>query len=60
VGTIYTLLARGADIDQAVANARVALKLGLAGTLGTGAVLEWGIPTLYRLADARQIFASVT
>lgn len=55
VGAIYTALVQGKGIDQAVANGRVALKVGLAGTTGAGAVLEWGIPTLYRLANA-QIF----
>ncbi|MEO8673156.1 MAG: CHAT domain-containing protein [Tahibacter sp.] len=56
VGAVYTLLAQGAGIDQAVANGRVALKVGLAGTTGNNAVLEWGIPTLYRLADVQHIF----
>lgn len=56
VGAIYASLAQGAGIDEAVANGRVALKLGLSGTIGAGAVLEWGIPTLHRLADAQHLF----
>lgn len=56
VGVIYTKLAQGAGIDEAVASGRVALKVGLTGTTGGGAVLEWGIPTLYRLPDVQRIF----
>lgn len=56
VGAIYGSLARGEGIDQAVADGRVALKVGLRAATGPGAVVEWGIPTLYRLADVQQIF----
>jgi len=59
VGAIYASLAQGDGIDQAVASGRVALKLGLASTTGTGAVVEWGIPTLYRLADFQHVFERV-
>jgi len=56
VGSVYTSLALDGDIDHAVASGRVALSLGLSAATGGEAVVEWGIPTLYRLADARQLF----
>nr|WP_275690588.1 CHAT domain-containing protein [Luteibacter jiangsuensis] len=58
VGAIYGSLARGNGIDQAVAEGRVALKIGLRTATGDGAVVEWGIPALYRLADVQRIFGS--
>jgi len=56
VGSIYTSLALDGDIDRAVAEGRVALAVGIGGTIGGDAVVEWGIPTLYRLPDAQQLF----
>ena len=56
VGSIYTTLVRNGNIDSAVADGRVALAVGIGGTTDGNAVVEWGIPTLYRLADAQQIF----
>ena len=54
VGSVYTsLLARG-NIDMAVADGRAVLSVGLPG--GTAGKVEWGIPTLHRLADAQQLF----
>jgi hypothetical protein len=56
VSKIYTSLAKNGDIDLAVAEGRVTLSRGLSSTTGGRAVVEWGIPTLYRLPDARQLF----
>jgi CHAT domain-containing protein len=56
VGSIYSSLVRNGNIDSAVANGRVALAVGIGGATVGNAVVEWGIPTLYRLADAQQIF----
>lgn len=56
VGSVYASLARDGDIDRAVAEGRVALAVGIGGTTGGNAVVEWGIPTLYRLPDAQQLF----
>lgn len=57
VANVYESLLVYGDIDQAVAEGRAAMSLGLAnmGDDGKGAI-EWGIPTLHRLADARQLF----
>lgn len=56
VDAIYSSLTQGDGIDQAVANGRAALKVGLGSTTGQGAVVEWGIPTLHRLVDVQHIF----
>jgi hypothetical protein len=56
VGTIYRSLMLNGDIDEAVAHGRVALSLLLKGATRGEAVVEWGIPTLYRLANARKLF----
>lgn len=58
VGSIYSSLALDGDIDHAVAEGRIALSVLLSGATGGGAVVEWGIPTLYRLADSQQLFLS--
>lgn len=57
VGSVYSSLATDGDIDHAVTEGRIALSFLLSGTTGNGAVVEWGIPTLYRLADSQQLFA---
>lgn len=56
VGSVYASLARDGDIDRAVSEGRVALSVGIAGTTGGFAVVEWGIPTLHRLPDAQVLF----
>lgn len=58
VGSVYTSLVLNGDIDRAVAEGRIALAIGIADTTGGDAVVEWGIPTLYRLPDAQQLFLS--
>jgi hypothetical protein len=55
VESLYTSLFTSGDIDEAVAEGRIALAIGLANKTDA-AVLEWGLPTLHRLADARQLF----
>ncbi|MGO8858206.1 MAG: CHAT domain-containing protein [Steroidobacteraceae bacterium] len=57
VASLYGSLIQQGDIDAAVAEGRAALAVMLNGPTGRDAVVEWGIPTLYRLANARQIFA---
>lgn len=56
VGAVYHSLANDGDIDAAVADGRATLAVGLAGTTKYAA-LEWGIPVLYRLSDAQQLFS---
>ena len=56
VGAMYRELLISGDIDLAVNAGRVALAISLGGIVGGDAVLEWGIPTLYRLFDANRIF----
>lgn len=57
VESIYLSLLRDGDIDHAVAEGRIAMLLNLGSIINAGdAAFEWGIPTLYRLADARKIF----
>ena len=56
VAGIYDSLKLDGDIDHAVAEGRTALFVCLENTTGGKAVVEWGIPTLYRLADAKQLF----
>jgi hypothetical protein len=57
VASLYASLIKKGDIDAAVAEGRAALAVMLNGPTGRDAVVEWGIPTLYRLANARQLFA---
>ena len=57
VASLYDSLFRDGDIDAAVAEGRAALAVTLNKATGRDAVVEWGIPTLYRLANARQLFA---
>jgi hypothetical protein len=54
VGSLYQELLRSGDIDAAVSEGRVALAVELE---GDHAVVEWGIPTLHRHVNARQVFA---
>jgi CHAT domain len=54
VSSIYTSLLASGNIDMAVADGRAVLSVGLPG--GTAGKVEWGIPTLHRLADAQQLF----
>lgn len=57
VESIYSSLLQFGDIDRAVAEGRVVLSAGISTTVhSTEATVEWGIPTLYRLANARQLF----
>lgn len=56
VGAVYASLLREGNIDIAVMEGRVALALMLSNTTGNDAIVEWGIPTLYRLAGSSQIF----
>ncbi len=56
VSAMYGELLQSGDIDRAVNAGRVALLINLGGLLGGQAVVEWGIPTLYRLFGASQIF----
>jgi len=57
VGSLYAKLLSCGNIDEAVMEARVQLATDLAGTTGTGAVIEWGIPSLYRLSSAGQLLS---
>jgi hypothetical protein len=56
VGVLYGELLRTGNIDDAVMEGRVVLALGLDHATGTDATLEWGIPTLYRIANGAQLF----
>jgi CHAT domain len=53
-GAMYDKLLRSGDIDQSVGEGRVRLAIELAA--GQDAVLEWGIPTLYRHLAGAEIF----
>lgn len=58
VGALYQRLLKDGDIDVAVMAGRVALQLELRRTIPADkAVVEWGIPALYRLPGAAQLFA---
>jgi hypothetical protein len=57
VAAMYRELLQSGDIDRAVNAGRVALLIELGGLLGSDAVVEWGVPTLYRLFGASRIFA---
>jgi CHAT domain-containing protein len=54
VGALYEELLQSGDIDTAVSEGRVSLWVELQ---GDHAVLEWGIPTLHRHVDSRQVLA---
>jgi hypothetical protein len=57
VGSIYSSLLQFGDIDRAVAEGRAVLSAGISSTVHSAdATVEWGIPTLHRLANARQLF----
>lgn len=51
---LYSELLRSGDIDRATSEGRIKLAVLLAD--GTNAVLEWGIPTIYRRLGASQLF----
>lgn len=53
-GAMYAKLLESGDIDKAVGDGRVRLAIELAA--GQDAVLEWGIPTLYRHIAGAEIF----
>ncbi len=53
-GALYDHLLQTGDIDRAVNEGRIALAVHLAGA--RDAVLEWGIPALYRHLHAAQVF----
>lgn len=58
VGALYQRLLRDGNIDAAVMSGRVALQDELRKTIPpTSAVVEWGIPALYRLPGGAQLFA---
>lgn len=57
VGSLYASLLGHGNIDQAVTDGRVQLAVDLGGTTGSKAVIEWGIPVLYRLCGASVLFA---
>lgn len=54
VGSLYSSLLALGNIDLAVAEGRAMLAAGIPGAAAGN--VEWGIPTLYRLADGQQIF----
>lgn len=57
VGALYQRLLREGNIDTAVMSGRVALQDELRKTIPqTSAVVEWGIPALYRLPGGAQLF----
>ena len=53
VEAMYRELLNSGDIDRAVGEGRIRLSIDLGGS--TDAVLEWGIPTIYRHIAAAQI-----
>lgn len=55
VGSIYTSLIVDGDIAHAVAEGRVALAVML-DQKSDAATIEWGLPTLHRLPNARPLF----
>jgi hypothetical protein len=54
VAAMYRELLNSGDIDRAVGEGRIRLAIDLGGS--RDAVLEWGIPTIYRHISAAQIF----
>ena len=58
VGALYGRLLKEGNIDTAVMAGRVALQMDLRKVVEPDkAVIEWGIPTLYRLPGSAQLFA---
>jgi hypothetical protein len=57
VGALYRELLTSGNIDVAVSEGRIALAVHL-GDFGDSAVLEWGIPTLYRVYGGEQVYES--
>ncbi|MGX9696676.1 CHAT domain-containing protein [Janthinobacterium lividum] len=58
VGALYQRLLREGNIDAAVMSGRLALQDELRKTIpNESAVVEWGIPALYRLPGGGQLFA---
>lgn len=53
VEALYKELLKSGDIDRAVGEGRIRLSIDLGGS--TDAVLEWGVPTIYRHIGAAQI-----
>ena len=53
---LYEELLRSGDIDRAVNEARFLLATDPALSQGTNAILEWGIPTLYRHIMGSEVF----
>jgi hypothetical protein len=61
IGPLYTELLRSGDIDKAVSKGRIMLRTLLAPAdlaQSQKAVLDWGIPTLYRHIDGAKVFES--
>lgn len=59
VGALYRRLLRDGNIDSAVMAGRTALQVGLRdGIDASHAVIEWGIPSLYRWPGAAQLFVN--
>jgi hypothetical protein len=57
VGALYQRLLKDGNIDTAVMSGRVALQFELRKTIAqNSAVVEWGIPALYRLPGGAQLF----
>ena len=56
VGALYEELLRSGDIDLAVTEGRIRLAVDLGSS--PKAVLEWGIPTLYRHINGAQVLES--
>jgi hypothetical protein len=52
---VYGSLVKHGNIDDAVAEGRVRLYTDVASSSSSG-VVDWGIPVLYRLSDAQQLF----
>jgi CHAT domain len=55
VDSVYSTLLSSGNIDDAVMEGRISLAIELKGTVD-GAVIEWGIPVLYRLPSAQIVF----
>jgi hypothetical protein len=55
VDSLYSTLLSSGNIDDAVMEGRISLAIELKSTVD-GAVIEWGIPVLYRLPSARIVF----
>lgn len=55
VNGVYASLLNDGDIDTAVAEGRTIMSVAFDRYSGSG-VVEWGIPTLHRMANARQLY----